>query len=500
MATRADQLEMMSRLHFQKLAALSVRAEGAQRMGRVAARSLGIPKTAGVAGLPRGGVRPLTDEELEKLALSFNPIKAVKSGLQGAKKFMSTLRGGGASSKAVLPKPGPPAPGRSTSAGTVAATPKVTPSVGAAAPPASAGAVKTPPPGAPSGAKPGASDSFRPLEPREFHPSMRSGNAKSYKDTSPFRPISSGEFHPSMRTTTPGAPSSMATPTLPPRTLATSPPGGGSVGAVKPAGPQPGMADATEAFSSAKTLPPNTQARAAIQGEAPTIAPGAQGRVGPPTKAVQPPAPAPSPDGTVNLRGGAPSRPGPARDAQGKIMLKKQTPAERKASMQSAAKMRPGRVVPAEAPASPAAKPSKDTRIAASQRRQEMRDAMAAEDLQRWGMDPGTVDQLAGGKSPAELGLEGANAAGGAAGQAGQAAAQAGQAAAQAPGVTGHINQALFGQKSLPWSIKAPLLAGAATLPIGVGGAALAAHSALQPRQGPHVYGRGMPMPGGGAF
>ena len=73
-ANMADHLELMSRLHFQKLAMLSARAAGAQEMGRVRARA----------------IVPRDEEGLEKEAL--NPISFMKTVASGTARLGRGLR------------------------------------------------------------------------------------------------------------------------------------------------------------------------------------------------------------------------------------------------------------------------------------------------------------------------------------------------------------------------------------------------------------------------
>ena len=112
---------------------------------------------------------------------------------------------------------------------------------------------------------------------------------------------------------------------------------------------------------------------------------------------------------------------------------------------------------------------------------------MNAEDMATLGVDPKMVEQASAGKTLAEA----AQTVAGAGSGSGAEAAAAGQAAK--PGLWSRV----------PMTLKAPIigggmLAGGLGLAAPVAGAA-GLHAALQP-SGPHVYGRGMPMPGGGAF
>lgn len=630
MATRADQLEMMSRLHFQKLAALSVRAEGAQRMGRVAARSQ-MTKSAGVVGLPGSRVRPLTPEELEKIAafgsglVSMGKIvgqaakgafgtarkagtgavgavrKAVGAGGQALKQQgqlfrqqAGLLRQGGHGrlgalrhaearmgmqgldpSRTVKPRVQPSqrpiaaevakqAPAAPTAAGTANIRGPRAAGAPAAAPPAGPSAARTPAPGAPSPASqsgPGVKTqaerlaAARGVSPATAYEGML---AARYPHLAPrgagtAGTAATGAATPAARSAagatgaaTPGAKGAVRPATVTPDTSAMAL---DKTLAPAAAGPQPGMGQtaaatpavggvrgpATPNVGQAPTLaadmpagmnyvPPSPHRVQLARAEAGNlraagppmtrnVAPtGSQGQVAPaagPARAAplsEPPRadiPAAGTQGRVApVRGPAPvtpeqaaaaARPRPARVTPEQAAAPAPAPTQGTVVSETPIRGSQGRVAPAQE--APAAKPSFDERIAASQRRQEMRDAMAAEDLQRWGMKPDTAEQLAAGKSLAELGLKAAK-------TTGRAAGGTGGGGATGVGAAGRVNQALFGQTSAPMSLKAPLYGTAAALPLAaIGlpvGAGMAASAALQPNQGPHVYGRGMPLPGGG--
>lgn len=90
-ATRADWLLVQSQQHFQKLAALAARAEGAQQMGKIAAHqqfAQGLPTIDSNVG------RVIDTEGMEKEAIS-GLAAAVKGGLHAAKGAYQSARAGG---------------------------------------------------------------------------------------------------------------------------------------------------------------------------------------------------------------------------------------------------------------------------------------------------------------------------------------------------------------------------------------------------------------------
>lgn len=464
--TRADWLLEQSQQHFQKLASLAVRAEGAQRMGKLAARQDTQPLVAGFSKI--GRVNP----SLTKTAL--NPISMAKSLIGGAK---TIAQSGVKAGKVAVPKPSsivgaakgvakPPA------AAPIPSTAVVRPAAPAGATPGRAVAPAAPVPAQAGGAGRLAGASAPP-------PSRGPATNLFAKQTGDSQSIVSAKR---MAEVTGRSPVDEYARMLEQAGYSTGM--GGSTGAsaarsLATGAATPGAKAGRTAVPSRVSAPPPTAAPVASTPSQSALSPTAGGAPsGAPrvlaTKGV-PNAPAPSPASSV----GTIAAPTPLRTA-GTIAA----PTPLKAGG-GAGQLTPQGPVTAPAPVANApqstgrvrGKQSLDERIAHSRRAGEMRDAMHAEDMAAMGITP-------------EMMTAAGRTSGGAGALVGEATQQAaGQAAGQVGGLRGMLGRVPAPVKYLPHAV----VGGGG---LALGGLALGGGAAMQQSNAPYRYGGGSPMPG----
>ncbi len=541
--TRADWLLVQSQQHFQKLAALAVRAEGAQRMGKVAAHQQFAP------GLPRidSNVGRVIDNGMEKEAIS-GLVTAIKGGLHAAKGAYRTARAGGTGAVKAVGRALKPGLGgvksthqqfrqqygllRSGGAGRVKALKGAKSRVKAFAPgqykPGTTGGSVTTPTGRAFGKPAAAPKPPTPAQPAGT-PAAGGGPAGAPKAQAPAAPAapaapgaSQGGLSHADSMFSGGKPGTIATP---PQTMSmgragtqfgTPLPAGG---APKPGMPQTMMQPPPMAPSGTFMAPPPAGMPAAVpqtMAVPPPVPRGTQAIT--PSMVLEPgegvgrlaagakPPPIPQ-GGAYRTAGGAPPAPTPPAAPQQTMFGEAMESAMGGAAPRNIPAQQAMQMTPAGARSA--------ARNAARAERAAAAEAAAAERAARKGVPRG-VDVDAAGAVPTAPAAPSAAAAaddvaaaaaprGGATKEvAQQAAEQGGEAAVEAARKQGGEAAVEAARKQgwisgLPWG-KALLGAGLVGGGLGAAGLAMGAGQALQQSGAPYAYGRGAPFPGQGSY